>query len=67
MTPARTATNLRRCDECLALLSRDVSDDEIREAAEGLGLSHWLPERQAVLPLMPAGSRREGQQGVKGS
>jgi hypothetical protein len=42
-----------------------VPEGEQREAAEGLGLSHYLPEPQASLPLMHQELLMEGQRKVK--
>ena len=57
MTP-KTASNVRHCVECLALLyGPPVSESERREAARGLGMEHALPDAQDELPL---DERKEG-------
>jgi hypothetical protein len=65
MKPSRTAQNVARAREAGEAV-RDYSVDEIEAAAAALGLSHYLPDRQADLPHVSQLQQQERQQGVKG-
>ena len=65
MKPPTPAT-VRNLPHTIALCDETTSEAEQREIAERLGIAHFLPERQAELPLMARVKRRQGQQEVKG-
>ena len=50
-TPEQRARTLRRIEAAIALLSRDITPEERRQAAEQLGLERYLPEPQQSLEL----------------
>lgn len=42
---------MRRCAECLALMDRPATDEQLRAAAERLGRTDLLPEPQQEIEL----------------
>lgn len=51
MSPTRAADTLARIDACIRNAMAQHTDDDMRRAAEALGLGDWLPEPQQELPL----------------